>query len=131
MSPRRLFALALAAIWLLPIAVAGGVALHVALDHGHRHGPGGIEHAASVPQLLFHGHLHGEDDGAHEHAVAPVVDAGLRPPRGAGAPLPASTVAFAPGPDAPRLAVFEAAPTPPPPRRGGSTRLALISTLRI
>lgn len=136
MSRRRLLALALVAIWLLPIAAAGGVALHVALDHDHRHEHGGgvpvgTEPAAFLPQLLLHGHAHDEDDRAHEHAVTPVVDAGFRTQRFVEAPLPVWAATFAADTNARSRVVFEAPPTPPPPRHADSAQLASLSTLRI
>ncbi|GMU66837.1 MAG: hypothetical protein AMXMBFR36_31110 [Acidobacteriota bacterium] len=136
MTARRLFVLALAATWLLPVAVAGGVALHVALEHGHGHGHGdhppaqAADHAGAISDLLVVGHLHSHSGDDHAHAVAPAADAGLRSGRPLVAPTPAAAL------DGSDPLVGSGAPArgsvpSPPPRRAGPPLLALLSTLRI
>lgn len=137
MTARRLFALALAATWLLPVALAGGVVLHVALDHGHGHGDGhhgqpahAADHSGAISDLLVLGHLHPNSGEDHAHAVAPAADPGLRSGRPLVAPPPAAAL------DGTELLVDGTAPaegsaSSPPPRRAGPPLLALLATLRI
>jgi hypothetical protein len=136
-TARRLVALALAAAWLLPVAAAGGVALHVALEHGHGHGDGphGLpahvaDHSDAISDLLVVGHLHPRSGEDHAHAVAPAADPGLRSGRPLVAPPPAAAL------DREEPLVGGAAPAEgsapsPPPRRAGPPLLALLATLRI
>ena len=135
MSARRLLALALAAIWLLPIVLAGGVAAHVALEHGeagaHPLEPGhGSEHSGLLADLLTDGHLHSHAGEGHAHTVAATPDPGLRSAR----PLLAPPSAAALDGTEPRIVGAghaEGSSPAPPPRPPVPTLLALLSTLRI
>ncbi len=140
-TARRLVVVALAAIWLLPIALASGVALHVAFDHGHdaesqgghgnQGGHDGEGHAEALPSLLEHGHLHAGDVGEHEHALVSASTPAVRAARAVCAPPPESLIAVA------TLSTHEAArlaagpPLAPPPQLAGPLLLALLSTLRV
>jgi hypothetical protein len=134
-TARRLFALALAATWLLPVALAGGVALHLALDHGHDDGHHGLPahktgHSRAISDLLVLGHLHPDSGDDHAHTVAPAADPGLR----SGRPLVAQPPAAAldgTGPLVGQGAPAQGSAPSPPPRRAGPPLLALLSTLRI
>lgn len=135
MTARRLFAFALAATWLLPVAAAGGVALHVALEHGHDDGHHGqpahaTDHSGAISDLLVVGHLHSDSGDDHAHAVAPAADPGLR----SGRPLVAQSPTAALDDTDPLVshgAPAQGSTPSPPPRRAGPPLLALLSTLRI
>lgn len=135
MTVRRLLALALASTWLLPVAVAGGVALHVALEHGHGEGPPdrlahSADHAGAISDLLVEGHLHSDSGDDHAHAVAPAADPGLR----SGRPLvaqPPTAALDGTDPLVGRGAPAHGSAPSPPPRGAGPPLLALLSTLRI
>jgi len=122
---RRLVALIAAAVWVTPAALAGAVALHVALDH-HHHGEPAAPLAAAValPGEAVVGH-----DG-HEHRIEGDASPALRASRAIVAPPAAGDLVTVEGPLAAAPAVALAATVPPPPR-AGPARLALLSTLRI
>lgn len=135
MTARRLFALALAATWLLPVALAGGVALHVALEHGHDDGhhdqpAHATDHSGAISDLLAAGHLHPHSGADHAHTVAPAADPGLRSGRPLVAPPPAAALDGS-EPLVDGAASAEESVPSLPPRRAGPPLLALLSTLRI
>jgi hypothetical protein len=132
-SVRRLFAVAIALVWLLPTAMAGAIALHVAFEHHADDPHASTLHRLDRAELAGDGHVHSTGDVPHHHppVAAPadavprrVLDPGSLPCRSAEA-AGGSTAALDPALER------RARPLLEPPRASGPPLLARLSTLRI
>lgn len=133
MSVRRLFAVSIAIVWLLPTAMAGAIALHVAFEHHGDHVRASTPHRIDRVEVPGDGHVHSSGDAPHPHpAVVASADAVPRRVLDSTS-VPCRSAATGGGSAAvPDPAVgHRTRPLLEPPRASGPPLLARLSTLRI
>lgn len=132
-SVRHLFAAAIAIIWLLPTAMAGAIALHVAFEHHGDHLRASTSHRIDRVEVPGDGHVHSSGDAPHPHpAVMASADAvPRRPLDSTSVPCRSAATGGDSGATPDPALERRARPLFEPPRASGPPLLARLSTLRI